>query len=97
MSRLGAAGGGVRGDRGATAIEELHCGERDPDAPAPDSVLDLLRQQAAELTGRRHTPALLLLAELLAVAEECHQQTPRQLRWANAKIKEISAQTMVIG
>lgn len=34
---------------------------------------------------------------LLAVAEECHPQTLRQLRWSNAKVKETSAQVMVTG
>jgi hypothetical protein len=33
--------------------------------------------------------------ELLALAESCHPYTPRQLRWANAKVKETSAQLMV--
>jgi hypothetical protein len=35
--------------------------------------------------------------ELLAVAEECHPQTLRQMRWANAKVKETAAQIMVTG
>ena len=85
-----------------------------------------MRQQASELTGRLHEPALLLLtdlrhvhrtaagvsldwevlaqsaqalqdADLLTVAEDCHPETLRQMRWANAKVKEISAQAMVIG
>ena len=33
--------------------------------------------------------------ELLEVAEKCHPQTLRQMRWANAKLKESSAQVMV--
>jgi hypothetical protein len=33
--------------------------------------------------------------ELLALAERCHPQTLRQTRWANAKIKETSAQILV--
>jgi hypothetical protein len=33
--------------------------------------------------------------ELLALAQDCHPQTLRQLRWANAMVKEISAQVMV--
>lgn len=33
--------------------------------------------------------------ELLEVAERCHPQTLRQMRWANAKLKESSAQVMV--
>jgi hypothetical protein len=35
--------------------------------------------------------------ELLALAKDCHPQTLRQLRWANAKVKEASAQIMVTG
>ncbi|WP_198020149.1 molybdopterin-dependent oxidoreductase [Nocardioides sp. J54] len=34
---------------------------------------------------------------LLAVAEDCHPQTLRQMRWANAKVKETAAQVMVTG
>jgi hypothetical protein len=33
--------------------------------------------------------------ELLAVTKRCHPETLRQMRWANAKIKETSAQAMV--
>ncbi len=33
--------------------------------------------------------------ELLELAQRCHPQTLRQLRWANAKVKESSAQIMV--
>jgi len=36
-------------------------------------------------------------AELLDVTQRCHPQTLRQMRWANATIKEISAQVMVTG
>ncbi|MFL6060224.1 MAG: hypothetical protein ACJ72E_03260 [Marmoricola sp.] len=36
-------------------------------------------------------------AELLGLAEDCHPQTLRQLRWANSKVKELSAQVMVTG
>lgn len=36
-------------------------------------------------------------AELLEVAERCHPQTLRQMRWANAKIKETASQVMVTG
>jgi hypothetical protein len=36
-------------------------------------------------------------AELLGVVEECHPETLRQLRWANAKVKELAAQAMVAG
>ncbi|MGV9717277.1 hypothetical protein [Rhodococcus pyridinivorans] len=31
----------------------------------------------------------------LALSERCHPQTLRQLRWANAKLKEIAAQTVI--
>jgi hypothetical protein len=34
-------------------------------------------------------------AELLGVAQRCHPETLRQVRWANTKIKEASAQVMV--
>lgn len=33
--------------------------------------------------------------ELLALTEACHPQTVRQLKWANAKLKESAAQAMV--
>jgi hypothetical protein len=33
--------------------------------------------------------------ELLSVTKACHPQTLRQLRWANAKLKESAAQVMV--
>ncbi|QOW01438.1 hypothetical protein [Rhodococcus pyridinivorans] len=33
--------------------------------------------------------------ELLALSERCHPQTLRQLRWANAKLEEIAAQTVI--
>lgn len=35
--------------------------------------------------------------ELLSLAQDCHPQTLRQMRWANAKVKETSAQIMVTG
>lgn len=35
--------------------------------------------------------------ELLTIAEDCHPQTLRQMRWANAKVKETAAQIMVTG
>ena len=35
--------------------------------------------------------------ELLSTAQECHPETLRQLRWANAKVKETAAQIMVSG
>jgi hypothetical protein len=42
--------------------------------------------QAAQATKDR---------ELLALAKRCHPQTLRQARWANAKLKESSAQILV--
>jgi hypothetical protein len=33
--------------------------------------------------------------ELLALTQKCHPQTLRQLRWANAALKENAAQTVV--
>ena len=35
--------------------------------------------------------------ELLSTAEQCHPETLRQMRWANAKVKETAAQIMVTG
>jgi hypothetical protein len=35
--------------------------------------------------------------ELLDLVQDSHPQTLRQLRWANAKVKEVSAQVMVTG
>ena len=35
--------------------------------------------------------------ELLGLAEECHPQTVRQLKWAETKVKETAAQIMVTG
>ncbi len=35
--------------------------------------------------------------ELLFLTQDCHPQTLRQMRWANAKVKETAAQTMVTG
>jgi hypothetical protein len=36
-------------------------------------------------------------AELLSVAQQCHPETLRQMRWANAKVKETAVQIMVTG
>ena len=36
-------------------------------------------------------------AELLALAQRCHPETLRQMRWANAKVKETAAQVLVTG
>ena len=33
--------------------------------------------------------------ELLTLAEDCHPETLRQMRWANARVKESAAQIMV--
>lgn len=33
--------------------------------------------------------------ELLGLAQACHPETLRQMRWANAQLKELSAQVMV--
>jgi hypothetical protein len=35
--------------------------------------------------------------ELLAITGQCHPQTLRQMRWANAKVKDTAAQIMVTG
>lgn len=35
--------------------------------------------------------------EMLAVAQECHPETLRQMHWADAKVKELAAQAMVTG
>jgi hypothetical protein len=35
--------------------------------------------------------------DLLGTAQECHPETLRQMRWANAKVKETAAQVMVTG
>ena len=35
--------------------------------------------------------------ELLGLAEDCHPETLRQMRWANSKVKETAAQIMVTG
>jgi hypothetical protein len=35
--------------------------------------------------------------ELLGLAEDSHPETLRQMRWANAKVKETAAQIMVTG
>lgn len=96
----------------------------DGDPQDDHSILAALRQKGAELLGRHHDPALLMLhdlrsihrraagvsldwevlaqsaqalkdRELLGIAQDCHPQTLRQMRWANAKIKESSAQVMV--
>ena len=98
----------------------------DPEPGREPGLVAAAKQKAAELAGRHHEPALLLLAdlrrihrmaagvsldwevlaqtaqamkdrELLALTQDCHPQTLRQLRWANAKLKESAAQVMVTG
>jgi hypothetical protein len=100
--------------------------ELDPEPQDETTVIARVKQKSAELTGRYHEPALLLLAdlrhihrvaagvsldwevlaqtaqamqdtELLEVAQDCHPQTLRQMRWANASVKETAAQIMVTG
>ncbi|TDE15991.1 hypothetical protein [Jiangella asiatica] len=98
----------------------------DPEPEDEATLLARMKQKSAEIVGRRHEPALLLLAdlrhiqrtaagvsvdwevlaqtaqamkdrELLTTAQDCHPRTLRQMRWANSKIKETAAQTMVTG
>lgn len=98
----------------------------DPDPEDESPLVARMKQKGAEVLGRHHEPALLLIAdlrhvhrmaagvsldwevlaqtaqamqdtELLAVAEDCHPETLRQMRWANAKVKETAAQAMVTG
>jgi hypothetical protein len=33
-------------------------------------------------------------SDLLALTEQCHPQTLRQMRWANAMLKELSPQAL---
>jgi hypothetical protein len=98
----------------------------DPEPEDDTTIVARMRQKGAELLGRHHDPALLLLRdlreihrkaagvsldweilaqtaqalkdeELLSVTKQCHPQTLRQLRWANASLKVNSAQIMVTG
>lgn len=98
----------------------------EPDPEDEATLVARLKQKGAELTGRYHEPALLLLAdlrrihrmaagvsldwevlaqtaqamqdtEMLSTTQECHPETLRQLRWANAMVKETAAQIMVTG
>ena len=98
--------------------------ELEPEPEDDASMMARIRQRGAELLGRRHDAALLLLKdlreihckaagvsldwevlaqtaqalqdrELLALTQKCHPQTLRQLRWANASLKENAAQIMV--
>jgi hypothetical protein len=105
-------------------IGKTHGVELDPEPGDEGSLIATIRQRGAELLGRRHDPAVLLLKdlreihckaagvsldweilaqtaqalkdrELLALAQKCHPQTVRQLKWANASLKENAAQIMV--
>ncbi|HEU4512844.1 MAG TPA: hypothetical protein VFR87_07045 [Nocardioidaceae bacterium] len=96
----------------------------DPEPEDDTTLVAKVRQKGAELLGRHHDPAVLLLkdlreihrkaagvsldweilaqtaqalkdTELLAVTKQCHPQTLRQLRWANASLKVNAAQIMV--
>lgn len=96
----------------------------EPEPEDDDTIPAKVRQKGAELLGRHHDAALLMLydlrqihrmaagtsldwevlaqtaqalqdRQLLALAEDCHPETLRQMRWANAMIKESSAQVMV--
>jgi hypothetical protein len=98
----------------------------DPDPEDESTLVSRMKQKGAEVLGRHHEPALVLIAdlrhvhrtaagvsldwevlaqtaqamqdtELLAVAEDCHPQTLRQMRWADVKVKETAAQAMVTG
>ncbi|WP_026930380.1 hypothetical protein [Glycomyces tenuis] len=94
-------------------------------APQGDpAILAAVRQKGAELLGRHHDPAMLVIRdlrglhraaagvsldwevlaqtaqalkdrELLELTKACHPDTLRQLRWANAALKENAAQIMV--
>jgi hypothetical protein len=95
----------------------------DPTPQDDATILAMVRQKGAEMLGRRHDPALLVLRdlrrihrmaagvsldweilaqtaqalknrELLALTKECHPGTLRQLRWANAALKENAPQIM---
>lgn len=96
----------------------------DPEPEDDSTLMAKVRQKGADLLGRHHDPALLLLndlrtihrkaagvsldweilaqtsqalkdRELLELAQRCHPQTLRQLRWANASLKTNAAQIMV--
>ncbi|UDY24986.1 hypothetical protein [Nocardioides sp. Kera G14] len=98
--------------------------ELDGESEDESTVLARIKQKGAEMLGRFHEPAVLLLVdlrhihktaagvsldwevlaqtaqalqdrELLAVCKGCHPETLRQMRWANAKVKETAAQAMV--
>ncbi|MFI7640751.1 hypothetical protein [Nonomuraea sp. NPDC049400] len=96
----------------------------DPSPAGDPSMVERLREKAAEWLGRRPGPGLVLLADfrhlylvasevsldwellaqgaqgakrqdLLALAQRCHPQTLRQLRWANARLKESAPQALM--
>jgi hypothetical protein len=60
-----------------------------------------IRRKAAGVSLDWEVPAQTAQAlkdtELLDLAKECHPETLRQLRWANAALKENAAQIMVTG
>lgn len=70
-------------------------------APAAELVHDLraLYARAAAVSldwdVLAQSAQALRLADLLAVAESCRPETVRQMRWAEAQVKEVSAQAMV--
>ncbi|MEV0237267.1 hypothetical protein [Nonomuraea sp. NPDC050786] len=95
----------------------------DPSPAGDPSMVERLREKAAEWLGRRPEPGLLLLADfrhlylaasgvsldwellaqaaqgakerdLIELARRCHPQTLRQLRWANARLKESAPQAL---
>jgi hypothetical protein len=41
------------------------------------------------------TAQALQNADLLDLCQRCHPETLRQMKWANAKLKEVAAQAMV--
>jgi hypothetical protein len=78
------------------AIRELHRPEND----LAGKLLQISdRQKGVSLDWEilAQTAQAMQDRELLATAERCHPQTLRQMRWANAKLKESSAQIMVTG
>lgn len=96
----------------------------DPEPEDETTLFARVKQKGSELTGRFHSPGLLLLAglrhvhrmsagvsldwevlaqtaqamkdrDLLTLAEDCHPETLRQMRWANAMVKVTAAQVMI--
>lgn len=110
--------------RGIAEIGRGRGVDLDPVPKEDAAILAAVRRKGAELLGRHHAPAVLMLRdlrrvhrmaagvsldweilaqtaqalndrELLGLARACHPQTLRQLRWANASLKENAAQAMV--